>query len=65
MIEPYYTARHRLVAEFERHYLTTLLAQSGGNMSRAARAACVDRTTLYRLLDRHGLNREVLARPGS
>lgn len=59
--EPYYTARDRLVAEFELHYLTKLLAQSGGNMSRAARAAGVDRTTLYRLMERHGLDRKVLA----
>jgi DNA-binding NtrC family response regulator len=59
--EPYYAARDRLVAEFELHYLTQLLAQSGGNMSRAARAAGVDRTTLYRLMERHGLDRKVLS----
>jgi DNA-binding NtrC family response regulator len=59
--EPYYTARDRLVAEFELHYLTQLLAQAGGNMSRAARVARVDRTTLYRLLERHGLDRKVLS----
>ena len=58
--EPYYTARDRLVAEFELHYLTKLLTQAGGNMSRAARAAGVDRTTLYRLMERHGLDRKVL-----
>ncbi|MEX2156209.1 MAG: sigma-54 dependent transcriptional regulator [Gemmatimonadales bacterium] len=58
--EPYYAARDRLVAEFELHYLTKLLTQAGGNMSRAARAAGVDRTTLYRLLERHGLDRKVL-----
>jgi DNA-binding NtrC family response regulator len=62
--EPYYAARDRLVAEFELHYLTKLLAQAGGNMSRAARAAGVDRTTLYRLMERHGLNRKVLT-PGN
>jgi DNA-binding NtrC family response regulator len=59
--EPYYTARDRLIAEFERHYLRQLLAQARGNMSRAARAARVDRTTLYRLLERHGLDRKVLS----
>jgi len=58
--EPYYAARDRLVAEFELHYLTQLLTQAGGNMSRAARAAGVDRTTLYRLMERHGLDRKLL-----
>ena len=63
--EPYYAARDRLVAEFELHYLTKLLAQAGGNMSRAARTAGVDRTTLYRLLERHGLDRKLLQSGGS
>jgi DNA-binding NtrC family response regulator len=58
--EPYYAARDRLVAEFELHYLKQLLMQVGGNMSRAARVAGVDRTTLYRLMERHGLDRKVL-----
>ncbi|HLZ44678.1 MAG TPA: helix-turn-helix domain-containing protein [Gemmatimonadales bacterium] len=59
--EPYYAARDRVVAAFELRYLTHVLVQSGGNMSRAARVAGVDRTTLYRLLKRHGLGREVLS----
>jgi DNA-binding NtrC family response regulator len=58
--EPYYAARDRLVAEFELHYLTQLLTEAGGNMSRAARVAGVDRTTLYRLMERHGLDRRVI-----
>jgi DNA-binding NtrC family response regulator len=62
--EPYYAARDRLVAEFELHYLKQLLAQAGGNMSRAARVAGVDRTTLYRLMERHGLDRKVLSGGG-
>jgi transcriptional regulator with PAS, ATPase and Fis domain len=61
--EPYYAARDRLVAEFELHYLTQLVSQAGGNMSRAARAAGVDRTTLYRLMERHGLHRKLLTAP--
>jgi DNA-binding NtrC family response regulator len=58
--ETYFAARERLVAEFELQYLTQLLTQAGGNMSRAARAAGVDRTTLYRLMERHGLDRRIL-----
>ena len=56
--EPYYAARDRLVATFELQYLTQLVTEARGNMSRAARAAGVDRTTLYRLLERHGLHRK-------
>jgi len=58
--EPYYKVRDRLLAEFEEQYLTQLLAQAGGNMSRAARVAGVDRTTLYRWMERLGLDRRVL-----
>lgn len=57
--EPYYAARDRLVAAFELHYLTQLVTEAGGNMSRAARVAGVDRTTLYRLMERHGLQRKL------
>jgi DNA-binding NtrC family response regulator len=58
--EPYYVARDRLVAEFELRYLTQLVTQARGNMSKAARTAGVDRTTLYRLMERHGLHRGLL-----
>jgi transcriptional regulator with PAS, ATPase and Fis domain len=58
--EPYYAARDHLVSVFELHYLTQLVTQAGGNMSRAARTAGVDRTTLYRLMERHGLHRKLL-----
>ena len=61
--EPYYAARDRLIAEFELRYLTQLVSRAGGNMSRAARAAAVDRTTLYRLMERHGLHRKLLTAP--
>jgi len=61
--EPYYAARDRLIAGFELRYLTKLVSRAGGNMSRAARAAAVDRTTLYRLMERHGLHRKLLTSP--
>ena len=57
MDEGYYIARDRLVADFERTYLSRLVGRAGGNMSKAARLASIDRTTLYRLMDRHGLQR--------
>ncbi|HEY9478632.1 MAG TPA: helix-turn-helix domain-containing protein, partial [Gemmatimonadaceae bacterium] len=61
MDEPYHAAKDRLIAEFEREYLTRLSARAGGNMSRAARLANIDRTTLYRLMEKHNVRRDELA----
>ena len=58
--ESYHVSRERVIATFERRYLTWLVSRAGGNMSKAARLAGVDRTTLYRLMDRHGLQREAI-----
>jgi DNA-binding NtrC family response regulator len=58
--ESYHSARERVIAAFERRYLTWLVNRVGGNMSKAARVAGVDRTTLYRLMERHGLQRETI-----
>ena len=55
--ESYHAARDRVIAQFERQYLTWLINRAAGNMSKAARIAGVDRTTLYRLMERHGLQR--------
>jgi transcriptional regulator of acetoin/glycerol metabolism len=43
------------VREFERQYLIRLLAQSRGNITEAARIAGLRRTSVYKLLRRHGL----------
>ena len=56
--ERYYSARDNLMDNFERAYLSRLIGRSGGNMSKAARIAGLDRTTLYRLLGRHSLRRD-------
>ncbi len=55
--EPYHVAKDRIVAQFEQDYLARLVARAGGNMSKAARLAGVDRTTLYRLMDKHQVQR--------
>jgi DNA-binding NtrC family response regulator len=56
--ESFHNAKEQVITHFEREYLVRLTARSGGNMSRAARLAGIDRTTLYRLMEKHGLRRE-------
>jgi DNA-binding NtrC family response regulator len=56
--DAYHTAKEQVLATFEKEYVTRLVARASGNMSRAARLANVDRTTLYRLLERHGFRRD-------
>jgi DNA-binding NtrC family response regulator len=56
--ECYHPARDRVIAQFETSYLEWLMNRGGGNMSEAARIAGVDRTTLYRLMERHGVRRQ-------
>jgi DNA-binding NtrC family response regulator len=50
---PYIEAREELLARFEKAYLEAMLARHGGNISRAARAAGLDRMHFKRLLGRH------------
>ena len=58
MDEAYHPAKDRVIAQFEKEYLTRLVARAGGNMSKAARLASIDRTTLYRLMDKHEFQRD-------
>lgn len=53
----YHSNRDRIVADFELRYLAWLVENAGANMSKAAKIAGVDRTTLYRLMEKHGLQR--------
>ena len=57
MDEAYHIAKELVIAHFERAYLARLVERSGGNMSKAARLASIDRTTIYRMMDRHSLSR--------
>ena len=53
----YHETRERVMARFEKDYLTQVLQETEGNVSEAARVAGVNRATLYRLLERHGLTK--------
>lgn len=56
--EGYHAAREKLVSNFEKAYLSRVVDRAGGNMSKAARMASVDRTTLYRLIERYSPTRD-------
>ena len=58
--KPFHEAKGQYIEQFERQYLASLVARTAGNMSEAARRAKVDRTTLYRLMYKHGLSRRSL-----
>ena len=51
-------AKSLAIGEFERGYVTNLLAAHKGNISQAAKAAGKDRRTLQRLVRKYSLNRE-------
>jgi transcriptional regulator with PAS, ATPase and Fis domain len=50
----YHTVRERVLGDFERGYLDYIVKKADGNISDAARIAGVDRTTLYRIMEKHG-----------
>ena len=56
----YHAERERVLADFELSYLSWLVERAGANMSRAAKLAGVDRTTLYRLMEKHRLHRDTV-----
>jgi len=56
----YHTARDLVLAQFEKEYLDHIVRRANGNISDAARMAGVDRTTLYRMMERHGTSRDEL-----
>jgi transcriptional regulator with PAS, ATPase and Fis domain len=49
-------AKERLIASWERNYLTRLLERTRGNITRAAREGGIDRAYLHRLLKKHGMS---------
>ncbi len=53
---PFKIAKQRMVDDFDRRYLEALLAANDGNISAAARAAGIDRMSIYKMIKRLGLD---------
>jgi DNA-binding NtrC family response regulator len=51
---PFKVAKDALIDGFERAYLRGILEAAGGNMTKAARMAGIDRMYLHRLVQKHG-----------
>ena len=56
-------AKAVVISEFERRYLELLLAETGGNVSAAARRAGKERRALGKLLKKYGLGRDGASEP--
>lgn len=61
---PYHEAKERMMARFERAYISRHIAWADGNLCEAARTIRINRTTLYRLMEKHGISRESLMQAG-
>jgi len=53
---PYQEAKDRSVSDFDHRYLTGTLIKSGGNISRAAKLAGMDRSSFRRLMKRYNID---------
>jgi transcriptional regulator with PAS, ATPase and Fis domain len=51
----FHAAKDRLIATWERGWVTELLKRAGGNVSKAARTGQLDRVSLHRLMKKHGI----------
>ena len=54
-------ARSLVIERFEKAYLEEMLSKNGGNVTRAAQAACKDRRVFGRLMKRYGIDRRRFA----
>ncbi len=52
---PFKDAKEQIIEAFERQYLVDLIERHGGNISKAARAAHMDRKSISRLLRKHDI----------
>ena len=56
---PFKVAKEALVEGFERAYIRAVLEACGGNLTKAARMAGIDRMYLHRLVQKHGTREEM------
>lgn len=56
----FFHIKDRMVGDFEREYLISLLVENQFNISRAAEAARCHRRTLYRMIHRHKIDLEAI-----
>ena len=52
---PFKEAKQELIRDFEENYVSELLEKNGGNISKTARQAGIERAYLQRLIRKHGL----------
>ncbi len=60
---PFKVAKQQLVDEFDRRYLEALLAAHDNNISAAARAAGIERMSIYKMIRRLGLDKSESTAP--
>ena len=56
----YHRTKNHLLDQFEKTWLIMMSREHGCNMSQVAKAGNVDRTTVYRIMEKHGLTRDHL-----
>lgn len=57
--EDFNSAKKKVIAQFERDYLTELMSSTGGNVSKAAKLAGKERRCMGKLLKKHGIDARV------
>jgi len=62
---PFREAKNKLIELFHSRYIQSLLTQSGGNISRAAEMAGIQRQYLHRLMKEAGIDSETFRKPNN
>ncbi len=62
---PYKVAKEALIDQFERGYVRAVINAAGGNMTKAAKMAGIDRMYLHRLVQKHGSRDQLASSSGA